>query len=117
MVVAEAGDMLFAGLDIKVNHSGGYLAQGYYASMGFGIPGALGAQMGTGQRPIVLCGDGAFQMTGPEISHAPRYKLNPIVILMNNGGWVPVKSYELRVTSRRAKSSKLLIINSPHADG
>lgn len=87
MVVAEAGDMLFAGLDIKVEHRGGYLAQGFYASMGFGVPGALGAQIGTGQRPIVLCGDGAFQMTGPEICHAPRYRLNPIIILMNNGGW------------------------------
>lgn len=87
MVVAEAGDMLFAGLDIKLGHGGTYFAQGYYASMGFGIPGALGAQIGTGQRPIVLCGDGAFQMTGPEICHAPRFKLNPIVILMNNGGW------------------------------
>ena len=87
MVVAESGDMLFAGLDIKVGHCGTYLAQGYYASMGFGVPGALGAQIGTGQRPLILCGDGAFQMTGPEICHAPRYKLNPIVILMNNGGW------------------------------
>lgn len=87
MVVAESGDMLFAGLDVKVSHRGIYLAQGYYASMGFGVPGALGAQIGTGQRPIVLCGDGAFQMTGPEISHAPRYQLNPIVLVMNNGGW------------------------------
>ncbi|HXG17695.1 MAG TPA: thiamine pyrophosphate-binding protein [Methylomirabilota bacterium] len=87
MVVAEAGDMLFAGLDIKVGHRGLYLAQGYYASMGFGVPGALGAQIGVGQRPIILCGDGAFQMTGPEICHAPRYKLNPIIILMNNAGW------------------------------
>ena len=87
MVVAEAGDMLFAGLDIKVGQRGGYLAQGYYASMGFGVPGALGAQLGTGQRPLVLCGDGAFQMTGPEISHAPRHNLNPIVLVMNNGGW------------------------------
>ena len=54
--------------------------------MGFG-PGALGAQLGTGQRPLVPCGDGAFQMTGPEISHAPQHNLNPIVLVMNNGGW------------------------------
>ena len=86
-VVAESGDALFAGLDIKVTHSGGYLAQGYYASMGFGVPGALGSQLGTGRRPLVLCGDGAFQMTGPEISQAPRYGLNPVVVVMNNGGW------------------------------
>ncbi len=87
MVVAESGDMLFAGLDVRVPGRGGYLAQGYYASMGFGIPGALGAQIGAGRRPLILCGDGAFQMTGPEIAQAPRHGLNPIVLVMNNRGW------------------------------
>jgi len=87
MVVAESGDMLFAGLDIRVPGRGGYLAQGYYASMGFGVPGAIGAQIGTGKRPLVLCGDGAFQMTGPEIAQALRHGCNPIVLVMNNGGW------------------------------
>ena len=86
-VIAESGDMLFAGLDVRVERGGAYLAQGYYASMGFGVPGALGSEIGTGQRPIVLCGDGAFQMTGPEIAQAPRYGLRPIVVVMNNGGW------------------------------
>jgi indolepyruvate decarboxylase len=55
--------------------------------MGFGVPGALGAQLGTGARPLVLSGDGAFQMTGPEIAQAPRHGLNPIVLVLNNGGW------------------------------
>jgi len=87
MVVAEAGDMLFGGLDIRVPHDGTYLAEGFYASMGFAVPAALGAQLGCGLRPIVLCGDGAFQMTGPEISQAPRFGVNPIVIVINNGGW------------------------------
>jgi len=86
-VIAESGDMLFAGLDVRVGRGGAYLAQGYYASMGFGVPGALGAELGTGQRPIVLCGDGAFQMTGSEIAHAARHGLRPVVIVMNNGGW------------------------------
>jgi len=87
MVIAESGDMLFAGLDVKVERGGGYLAQGFYASMGFGVPGALGAQIGTGVRPIVLSGDGAFQMTGPELAQAPRHGVNPIVLVVNNGGW------------------------------
>ena len=55
--------------------------------MGFGVPGAIGAQIGTGRRPLVLCGDGAFQMTGPEIAQAPRHGCNPIVLVVNNGGW------------------------------
>jgi TPP-dependent 2-oxoacid decarboxylase len=86
-VVAESGDMLFAGLDVRVERGSAYLAQGYYASMGFGVPGALGAEIGTGLRPLVLSGDGAFQMTGPEIAQAPRYGLKPVVLVMNNGGW------------------------------
>jgi indolepyruvate decarboxylase len=86
-VFAESGDMLFGGLELRLHAGGLYFAQGYYASMGFAVPAALGAQLGTGVRPIVLCGDGAFQMTGPEISHAPRHGLSPIVVLVNNGGW------------------------------
>jgi indolepyruvate decarboxylase len=87
LVVAESGDSLFGGIDIKVGNDGLYLAQGFYAAMGFAVPGALGAQIGTGLRPLVLTGDGGFQMTGVEIAHAPRYRLNPIVVLLNNGGW------------------------------
>ena len=85
-VFAESGDMLFGGIELRLK-GGLYCAQGYYASMGFGLPAAMGAQIGTGTRPIVLSGDGAFQMTGAEISHAPKYGLSPIVVLVNNGGW------------------------------
>jgi TPP-dependent 2-oxoacid decarboxylase len=87
LVVAESGDMLFAGLDVRVSGPSAYLAQGYYASMGFGVPGAIGAQIANGRRPLVLCGDGAFQMTGPEIAQAAHHGCNPIVLVVNNGGW------------------------------
>jgi indolepyruvate decarboxylase len=86
-VFAESGDSLFGGLELRQRAGGLYFAQGYYASMGFAIPAALGAQIGTGRRPLILCGDGGFQMTGPEISHAPRLGLSPVVVLVNNSGW------------------------------
>jgi indolepyruvate decarboxylase len=86
-VFAESGDMLFGGLEVRVPAPGLYFAQGFYASMGFGVPAALGAQIGTGVRPLVLCGDGAFQMTGPEVSHAPVLGLSPVVVVINNAGW------------------------------
>lgn len=79
--------MLFGGLDLRVPHNNGYFAQGFYASMGFAVPASLGAQIGSGLRPLVMCGDGGFQMTGPEISQAPAKGVNPIVVLINNGGW------------------------------
>ncbi|MEN8184667.1 MAG: thiamine pyrophosphate-binding protein [Myxococcota bacterium] len=86
-VLAESGDMLFGGLELRLHGGGLYMAQGYYASMGFGVPAALGAQIGTGVRPLVLCGDGAFQMTGPEVSHAPGLDLSPIIVVVDNSGW------------------------------
>jgi len=48
-------------LDIRVPHNNGYFAQGFYASMGFAVPAALGAQIGSGLRPLVMCGDGGFR--------------------------------------------------------
>ena len=86
-VFAESGDMLFGGPEVRVPKGGLYFAQGYYASMGFAVPAALAVEIGTGRRGLVLCGDGGFQMTGPEISHAPLRGLSPIVLLINNSGW------------------------------
>jgi thiamine pyrophosphate-dependent acetolactate synthase large subunit-like protein len=50
-----------------------------WSSMGFAVPGALGVQIASGRRPLVLVGDGAFQMTGSEIAHAGQYGCNPII--------------------------------------
>ncbi|MBW2267994.1 MAG: hypothetical protein JRH16_05425 [Deltaproteobacteria bacterium] len=86
-VFAESGDMLFGGLEVRLREGGTYFAQGYYASMGFAVPAAMGGEIGTGRRPLVLCGDGGFQMTGPEIAFAPGRGLTPIIVLVNNGGW------------------------------
>jgi indolepyruvate decarboxylase len=86
-VFAESGDSLFGGLELRLQTGGLYFGQGYYASMGFAVPAAMGAQIGRGRRPLVLCGDGGFQMTGSEISHAPKLGLSPVVVLVNNGGW------------------------------
>jgi indolepyruvate decarboxylase len=86
-VFAESGDSLFGGLELRPRQGGMYYAQGYYASMGFAVPAALGTQIGTGRRPLVLVGDGGFQMTGMEVSHAPRLGLSPVLVVVNNAGW------------------------------
>jgi TPP-dependent 2-oxoacid decarboxylase len=56
--------------------------------MGFAVPVCTGAQLANPNlRPLVIVGDGVFQMTGMEISTAVRYHLNPISILLNNRGY------------------------------
>ncbi|MBH0209920.1 MAG: alpha-keto acid decarboxylase family protein, partial [Nitrospira sp.] len=54
----------------------------------FAVPAALGASFADPSlRPIVLVGDGAFQMTGTELASCVRYGQSPIVILLNNRGY------------------------------
>lgn len=89
-VVSDTGDCLFASVDIRANEC---VAPAYYTTMGFAIPAALGVQISSGRRPLVLVGDGAFQMTGCEISHAPQYDCNPIIVLFNNGRWEMLQAF------------------------
>ncbi|QGZ38003.1 phenylpyruvate decarboxylase [Pseudoduganella flava] len=90
-IVSDMGDCFFTALDIE---DAPLLAPGYYATMGYGVPAALGLQARSGQRPIVLVGDGAFQMTGWELGHCRRRGWDPIVILFNNAGWGMLRSFE-----------------------
>jgi indolepyruvate decarboxylase len=61
--------------------------------MGFAVPAALGVEIASGRRPLVLVGDGAFQMTGPEISQAPVYGCRPIVVVFNNARWEMLQAF------------------------
>jgi indolepyruvate decarboxylase len=38
-------------------------------------------------------GDGAFQMTGAEISHAPGLGCDPVIVLLNNGRWEMLQAF------------------------
>ena len=88
MVVCDVGDALFGATDLFIRHRTEFLGPAYYASMGFAVPASIGAQFARPKaRPLVLVGDGAFQMTGMELSTAARYGLNPVVIVLNNFGY------------------------------
>jgi TPP-dependent 2-oxoacid decarboxylase len=89
IVISDVGDALFGAADFTVHQSTAFMSPAYYASLGFAVPAAIGAQMAKPNlRPLVLVGDGAFQMTGIELSAAARFGCNPIVIVLNNGGYV-----------------------------
>ena len=83
-IISDTGDCLFATTKIEASS---VMATSYYATMGFGTPAAVGYAITTGKRPLVLLGDGGFQMTGQEMCHCPRYNINPIFIVFNNRRW------------------------------
>jgi indolepyruvate decarboxylase len=88
VVVADTGDSLFAAADLSITQHTEFLSTAYYTSMGFAIPASVGVQVANRElRPLVLVGDGAFQMTCMELSTTVRRKFNPIVVVLNNKGY------------------------------
>jgi indolepyruvate decarboxylase len=89
VVIADPGDAMFGASELLTCQSGDFFAPAYYASLGYAVPAAIGAQLARPElRPLVIVGDGAFQMTGMELSTAVRFGLTPIVIVLNNAGYV-----------------------------
>lgn len=88
VVIADPGDALFASSELVIHRQTEFISPAYYTSMGFAVPAALGAKVARPSlRPIVLVGDGAFQMTGMELSTIVRHGFNPIVIVLDNQGY------------------------------
>jgi indolepyruvate decarboxylase len=87
-VVSDVGDAIFGAVGIRTARRAEFIAPAYYLSMGFAVPGAIGVETANRNlRPFVLVGDGAFQMTGTELSTAVRLGLKPIVFVLNNEGY------------------------------
>jgi indolepyruvate decarboxylase len=89
-MTADIGDCLFTAMEID---NTALAAPGYYAGMGFGVPAGIGVAA-TGLRPLILVGDGAFQMTGWELGNCRRYGLDPIVVLFNNCSWEMLRVFQ-----------------------
>jgi len=90
-LAADMGDCMFAAFDIGQSE---LVAPGYYATMGYGVPAGLGLQAATGRRPLVLVGDGAFQMTGWELGNCRRYGWDPVVVVFNNRSWEMLRYFQ-----------------------
>lgn len=90
-MTADVGDCLFTAMEIE---NSALAAPGYYAGMGFGVPAGIGVAAATRRRPLILVGDGAFQMTGWEIGNCRRYGLDPVVVLFNNASWEMLRVFQ-----------------------
>ena len=88
VVIADVGDALFASTELTTRGRTEFLSPAYYTSMGFAVPAALGVHVAKpGTRVVAIVGDGAFQMTGMELSNLVRHKFATVVIVLDNGGY------------------------------
>lgn len=94
-LVVETGNLWFEAMHLALPHGARFEAQLRYASLGWSVGAALGiATASHGDRRVVaLIGDGAFQMTGQELSTMLRYDLDPIIFVFNNGTYVMEEAF------------------------
>ena len=67
-----------------------------FASIGYGVPGGIGAQIGAGnkRRVVSLTGDGGFNMSLGELETARRVGANFVTIVFNNAASGYVKALQ-----------------------
>jgi indolepyruvate decarboxylase len=88
VVIADVGDALFGATELTTHGKTEFISPAYYTSMGFAVPAALGVHMARPQaRVVTIVGDGAFQMTGMELSNLVRHKFPTVVIVLDNRGY------------------------------
>lgn len=64
-----------------------------HATLGYGIPAAVGAQIGAPDRPVVaLVGDGAAMFTVQEIVTAVEQRLPVVIVIADNGGYGEIEA-------------------------
>lgn len=89
-----------------------YIADRGLASIGYGLPGAIGAQLGVPDRPVVgMTGDGGFNMVLGELETARRMKAGVTILVVNNAASGYVKALQHAVYGGKYQSSDLMETN------
>lgn len=76
----------------RVKHGQRLFTSSGHASMGFGLPGAIGACLGNDSKKVIcISGDGGLQMNIQELQTLVTYRLPIILFVLNNGGYLTIK--------------------------
>ncbi len=84
-----------------------YIVNRGLASIGYGLPGAMGAAMADAGPVVALTGDGGFNMMLGELETARRAGLAPTVVVVNNAASGYVKALQQALFGGRFQSSDL----------
>jgi acetolactate synthase-1/2/3 large subunit len=117
VLVADGGFAShWAGLLYDTKRAGrGFVADRGFASIGYGLPGSLGAQLAAGDRPVVgITGDGGLNMTVGGLETARRAGAHFTLVVVNNAASGYVKALQHAVFGGAYQSSDLIELDYAH---
>lgn len=84
--VTDVGQhQMWAAQNVNFKEPRRFISSGGLGTMGFGLGAAIGAAVGTGERSVLVTGDGSFGMCLNELTTAVTYNVPVVILLMNNG--------------------------------
>ena len=84
-----------------------FASSGGLGTMGYGFGAAIGASYGTGERSVLITGDGSFGMNLNELATAVRYNVPVVVIIINNGVLGMVRQWQTLFYDKHYSNSVL----------
>lgn len=84
-VVTDTSLSMYPAADVNVPAKSPFVCNSVWQAIGFSVGAAIGVALATGKRPLVICGDGGFQMTAQALSTMARAGLRSIVVVLDNG--------------------------------
>ncbi len=95
IIVSDAGShTTWTSLLKRSLKPGQLLFSGGLAPMGYGLPAAIGANVATGERIVVINGDGDFQMNLQELATLRENDLDVIVFILNNNEYGIIRQWQ-----------------------
>ena len=84
-----------------------FASSGGLGTMGYGLGAAIGAAVGSGDRTVLITGDGSFGMNLNELATAVSYNLPVTVVIVNNGVLGMVRQWQTLFYGKRYSSTVL----------
>ena len=85
-VATDVGQhQMWAAQELVFKKSRRFISSGGLGTMGFGMGAAIGSAYGTGEKTVLITGDGSFGMCLNELATAVTYNVPLVILLMNNG--------------------------------
>ena len=109
ILVTDVGQQqMIANRYFKHSESHTCITSGGMGTMGFGLPAALGAQVGVPNKTVVLIvGDGGLQMTIQELTTLAQENAKVKILLLNNGYLGMVRQWQQLFFNKRYSSTPM----------